>query len=134
MKKRIIIFILLSLIANWIPFALLMAFSSSSGGDSGIYAGMGDLISLFFLAHGILWTCLSCLYLIFMLDFFQRNSVAKGIAAILPSAIFALIVLLTLSFKDVTSIFLPALGANMIIGIGLAITIKPKEKRNSSTK
>ena len=134
MKKRIIIFVLLSLIANWIPFVYLITFFSPSGGGSGIYAGMGDLILLFFLVYGILWTCLSCLYLIFMLPFIQRNPVAKGIAAVLPSVIFSIIALrtITLSDNDFATIFLPVLGVNMIIGIGLAIAIKPKEKRNSN--
>ncbi|MCJ8289343.1 MAG: hypothetical protein HRT58_06735 [Crocinitomicaceae bacterium] len=124
MKKRITIFILLSLIVNWIPFVYLITFFYPSGTGSGIYTGMGRVIILFFFVHGIIWTCLSWLYLVFRLDVFQRNLVAKGIAAILPSLIFALIVLLTLSFKDLDSIILPVIGVNMMIGIGIAITTK----------
>ncbi|PHR26025.1 MAG: hypothetical protein COA38_15840 [Fluviicola sp.] len=124
MKKRITIFILLSLIVNWIPFVYLVTFSYPSGTESGMYVGMGSVIILFFFVHGIIWTCLSWLYLVFRLDVFQRNLVAKGIAAILPSLIFALIVLLTLSFKDLDPIILPVIGVNMMIGIGIAITTK----------
>lgn len=124
MKKRITIFIFLSLFVNWIPFVYLVTFFDSSGSGSGIYVGMGSIIILFFLVHGIIWTCLSWLYLAFRLDLFQRNLVAKSIAAILPSVIFAFIVWLTISFKHLDWIFPSFIGVNMIIGIGLALSTK----------